>query len=310
MGFFKSALSALGGGDPGTKSTGTFISGFAGLPTEIQDAYKGLAGQVNTIFKGNDLSKFTTPTPLSAGEQSAIDRLFAGFTPDAAQLQGDIAMQMNPFDQSVIDEINRQSQAGLSQISSLASGAGQLGSNRTFLGMNDVDQSRLNQIGTFKQNQYNTALENALKTLPQSRATDATGALAGGTYGRNIDTATNMAPITALQELAKIIGVLPSSTDQKQLSETKGIREGNPLTAIGNAAGIASMFSDIRLKENVVKVRDGEIPEYEFNYIGNPQRYRGVMAQDVAKVKPEAVSVIDGYMAVNYSAIGKQMRAI
>lgn len=311
MGFFSKALGALGGGDKGTSSTGTFISGFAGLPQEIQNAYKGLGTETSNILKGGNLGQYSAPTPLSAGEQSAIDKLYKGFTPDANQLQSDISLQMNPFDQYVIDEINRQSEAGLSGISALASGAGQLGSNRTLLGMNDVDLSRLNQIGTFKQGQYNTALQNALTTLPQSRGQDAMAALTGGTYGRNIDMGTRMAPITTLQELAKAIGVLPSSTGQTQTGGTSGIREGNPLTSIGNLASIgATLFSDIRLKEDVVKVKGGELPEYEFNYKGSKTRYRGVMAQDVIKVKPEAVNMDDGFYTVDYAAIGKTMRIV
>lgn len=227
MGFFK-GISSLLGGKPGSSSGSSFSGGFNSLPPEITDAYKGLGTEIGNIFKGGNLAQYTAPTPLSAGEQSAIDRLYKGFAPTQETIGSDIAMQMNPFDQAVIDEINRQSQSGLSRISSLASGAGQLGSNRTFLGMNDVDQARLNQIGQFKQSQYNTALENALKTLPQSRAQDATGALAGGTYGRNVDTATRMAPITALQELAKALGVLPttegtSSSTQSATGASKGL---------------------------------------------------------------------------------------
>ena len=81
------------------------------------------------------------------------------------------------------------------------------------------------------------------------------------------------------------------------------------------AGGPASLFgyslwgSDINLKENIVeKGEENGHKLYEFNYIGNPTRYVGVMAQEIIKVKPEAVVMVDGYMAVNYDLIGVKMR--
>ena len=42
---------------------------------------------------------------------------------------------------------------------------------------------------------------------------------------------------------------------------------------------------------------------YTFNYIGKATQYIGTMADEVLKVKPEAVTIRDGYMAVNYDLI-------
>jgi len=64
-------------------------------------------------------------------------------------------------------------------------------------------------------------------------------------------------------------------------------------------------WSDIELKENIEEV--GTSPKgfilYEFNYIDEPnQRYRGVMAQDLLKQLPQAVSEGDnGYLQVDYN---------
>lgn len=72
-----------------------------------------------------------------------------------------------------------------------------------------------------------------------------------------------------------------------------------------NPGGIFS--SDIRLKENIVPVGSVEgFPVYEFSYKGFPDRYRGVMAQDVLELKPEAVQEIDGYLAVDYRQLPVQ----
>ena len=63
------------------------------------------------------------------------------------------------------------------------------------------------------------------------------------------------------------------------------------------------MASDVRLKENIIKVGNSPsgINIYEWNYIGKPQRYRGVMAQEILERHPEAVALQpDGYMSVYY----------
>jgi len=85
--------------------------------------------------------------------------------------------------------------------------------------------------------------------------------------------------------------------------------------AVSTGLSIASLFaaSDIRMKEDVEQV--GISPDghkiYEFNYIGNPTRYRGAMAQEVVKIDPMAVGVRqDGYLAVNYGKIDVNMEVI
>ena len=81
---------------------------------------------------------------------------------------------------------------------------------------------------------------------------------------------------------------------------------GGLYSGIGSLAGggIAAKFSDIRLKSNIVKV--GEHPKgfgiYEYDIFG--RRERGVMAQEVEKIIPEAVlENPNGYKMVNYGAL-------
>lgn len=72
---------------------------------------------------------------------------------------------------------------------------------------------------------------------------------------------------------------------------------------------IASPFiiagSDRRLKENIKKIGESisGLGIYTFNYIGKATKYIGTMADEVLKVKPEAVTIRDGYMAVKYNLI-------
>ena len=73
------------------------------------------------------------------------------------------------------------------------------------------------------------------------------------------------------------------------------------------------MASDIRLKENIIKVGNSPsgINIYEWNYKGNTQRYRGVMAQEILERHPEAVALQpDGYMSVYYGKIDVNMERV
>jgi hypothetical protein len=77
------------------------------------------------------------------------------------------------------------------------------------------------------------------------------------------------------------------------------------LGGIAQAGGFPALFSDRRLKEDIKRV--GETDEglgiFTYKYKGNPTTHMGVMAQDVQKVKPEAVKKVGGYLAVDYGAI-------
>ena len=69
--------------------------------------------------------------------------------------------------------------------------------------------------------------------------------------------------------------------------------------------------SDIRLKTDIrqVEITAHNLPLYAFRYIGKDDQYEGVMAQDVIKVMPAAVSVgEDGYYRVDYEMLGIEMR--
>lgn len=73
---------------------------------------------------------------------------------------------------------------------------------------------------------------------------------------------------------------------------------------LGPAAVAAS---DVRLKKDIRHVGfERGIPVYHFRYIADPQGlvWRGVMAQEVQEIAPEAVEKIGGYLAVDYGKIG------
>jgi hypothetical protein len=86
----------------------------------------------------------------------------------------------------------------------------------------------------------------------------------------------------------------------------------NSLLGAGAQLGSAYLFSDERLKENIILIgEENGFPIYQFNYINIPEKtYIGVMAQDVEKIVPEAVMESEGYKMVNYDMIGLRMREV
>ena len=88
---------------------------------------------------------------------------------------------------------------------------------------------------------------------------------------------------------------------------------------MGGAASMYTAFggSDIRLKDNVEQVGKDEktgLNLYEFNYKWDERRFIGVMADEVQKVYPEAVSdlggAFEGYLRVDYGMLGIEMKEV
>ena len=91
-----------------------------------------------------------------------------------------------------------------------------------------------------------------------------------------------------------------------------GAGMGASMIPMGAGAGGAAM-SDIRTKENISLVGNEKgFNIYEFNYKGKPfKRFRGVMAQEVQKVIPQAVTKLaNGFLAVFYDKIGLKMEEV
>lgn len=92
-------------------------------------------------------------------------------------------------------------------------------------------------------------------------------------------------------------------------SSSSGTTTNNPsaMSDIGDLIAIASMFaSDRRLKRDIRRV--GELANglglYAYRYVWSPLQQFGVMAQEVLKVKPEAVAAgPDGFLMVDYGRL-------
>lgn len=99
-------------------------------------------------------------------------------------------------------------------------------------------------------------------------------------------------------------GGLVANAGQKSTSTGGGpSTAGSIASAIG---GIASIFSDRRLKTDIEKLDELEdgLGLYAFRYIGTAIKRVGVMADEVAKLRPWALGPkIAGFSTVNYGAL-------
>lgn len=75
--------------------------------------------------------------------------------------------------------------------------------------------------------------------------------------------------------------------------------------AMKAAAMLAMAFSDRRLKRDIEKLSDDPrgFGIYKFRYLWSDDEYIGVMADEVEKVIPEAVTTVNGYKAVYYGRL-------
>lgn len=78
-----------------------------------------------------------------------------------------------------------------------------------------------------------------------------------------------------------------------------------PGAAAGTTAGMGAIVSDRRAKTGIRKVGklDNGLPVYSYRYKAGGPRHIGVMAQEVAKTKPEAVTNLGGLLAVDYGKL-------
>jgi hypothetical protein len=104
-------------------------------------------------------------------------------------------------------------------------------------------------------------------------------------------------------------------TDETKQGYEKKTQEESPLKSLlGGASLLTGLFgklSDVRAKENVQpvgKLNDGQ-KVYSYNYKGDPTPEIGLLAQEVEKVRPEAVATgPDGLKRVDYGAATAKKR--
>ena len=157
----------------------------------------------------------------------------------------------------------------------------------------------------------------ALKSNADKQRRDTINTGVQGFALKNVDTIANL-----MGQQGQIAGSAYSTKTQHDIASDQ---QGSPWQMLGGLGSIAGMFasglfsggasaamalpalaSDIRLKENIEytgeETKDG-IPIVDFNFIGDNIRRRGVIAQDVEKIRPDAVTEINGMKHVYYGRL-------
>jgi len=116
------------------------------------------------------------------------------------------------------------------------------------------------------------------------------------------------APMAALQNYMSAITGNYGGTSSGGSSSTSTLPGQSPFTTASQALGIISglkALSDKNIKENIVPegVKWKGLNVYRYNYIGDATPRRGVMAQEVEIMYPDAVGSVNGIKYVDYGAI-------
>jgi hypothetical protein len=139
------------------------------------------------------------------------------------------------------------------------------------------------------------------------------GSLAGQQYMANMGAAGGTMGAGYQTGIGGLSNVLNAQTSVYNTQANQGLDVGGLLSGGAQMYGAFMGGSDRRLKDDIVWVgRDDRtgFALYEFHYKGDPtgKRYRGVMADEVEKLVPEAVAENElGYKLVNYDMLGLKM---
>lgn len=113
---------------------------------------------------------------------------------------------------------------------------------------------------------------------------------------------------------AQMAGLNNIANHQAGMYNTWQSNQESPFAAAaGIMQGVAALkgASDRRLKENIAYLGQEPktgLPWYEFSYLGQETRYQGFMADEVERIRPDAVFEMEsGHKAVRYDLLGVSM---
>lgn len=186
--------------------------------------------------------------------------------------------------------------------------SGQFANQATTSGNQAQQQDFTQQMGqsnydnTLRQAQFAMQNQERLQPLNEMNAL-VTGQQVGMPQMPTFNTATQFGG-TNYSGAANAQGQFDMNTYNQQSAAQSAFTSG--LFSLGGSAATAGAMSDRRLKkiiQRVGKLANG-LNVYKFKYLGMPDVHTGVMAQDVARVRPDCViQTSSGFMAVNYSKL-------
>ena len=302
-----------------------FRPGFQGLNLgDIQSFLGGTSGQQGIFGLSNqaaqqagmglgeartaDLGQMTGQAGLTRGLMQALSPeqagVVQGFDTEAQRALA-ASQRISPEEQRGYQQTAREA----------ASAAGRLGGNAAIasevMGREDVFARKRAEAAQARQNVYNAAqgfytspglslLSSAPLSYQQGQQFINTGlgSIGAGTP-QLFDTSVGL-NLGAAQRSNQLAAA--SANAQAQAAHSAGI-----MGAVGKVAGAAVplMFSDRSLKTDIAKVGETNkgLPIYTYKYKGDNRTQMGVMAQDVEKKTPKAVSEVGGFKAVDYKLV-------
>jgi len=267
--------------------------------------------------RGAELGQMTGQAGLTRGLMQALSPeqagVVQGFNTEAQRAYA-ASQRISPEEQRGYQQTAREA----------ASAAGRLGGNAAIasevMGREDVFARKRAEAAQAGQNAYNVAERfytqpglNLLGSTPlsyqqgQQFINTGLGAIGSGTP-QLFDTSVGL-NLGAAQRANQLAAATANA--QAKASRSAGIMGalggiGSGLAqGIGAAGGAAAFFSDKRLKTDIKKVgkTEGGLPIYTYKYKGDNRTQMGVMAQDVEKKTPKAVSEVGGFKAVDYKLV-------
>jgi endosialidase-like protein len=183
-----------------------------------------------------------------------------------------------------------QQQSQDATVNAQAAATGMNASGNQLLALNKVNQGLADST-------YNNYVSQLQPYLGASNS--AASGIAGVNTGLGNATASQYGNLANLNYTAAT-GIGNANANATLAQNQANQNQWNAVMGVGTAA--LGMFSDVRLKEDAAKV--GELYDgqeiYRYRYIGSPVWQIGLMAQDVEKVEPDAVSEVGGYKMVRY----------
>lgn len=285
------------------------LSGQAGLAMGAQQQLGGLLG-----FQGQEAQQQAIEGVVESPAQQALRERAAKLTARSSAAIGGLGggnvrsaltERLADIDRQAVNQ--RISQlGGLSQLGTQGIGLGATG-----LGVGATGQGA--QMGSLQTQQIAQGLQGlgqiqgqgalGAAQARQRGVLGSAGALAGGQLGASQALAGGIrgGAQSRIQALTGAAGAEASGLLGGAQARAQGTQN---LLGLGGQLGAAALMSDVRLKTNIdhVGTHNGH-NVYEYNYVWGGPRYRGVMAQEVMKINPDAVVEIDGYLAVNYGAL-------
>lgn len=257
--------------------------------SEVRGVYDANKGSLQDITKGI--------TSLLPG----VSESYQAWSPVTQQAQGyygDVlsGKYLDPSNNTALQSIlDRTARDVTGNVNSQFSQAGRYGSGaHTDVLSRNLAESQ-NSILADQYNRERGMMDSAAGAVPQQQAQQLASLLQASGVGAEL-------PYTGTNALANQLAALFSGGTQKQSGGIGGI-----LGGVGSlASGAATMFSDRRLKTNIEKVGefDDGLGKYEWSYVWGGPRHIGVMADEVAVLRPWALGpVVSGYATVNYEAL-------